>query len=1029
MKKFISVLVAILMNSMFLNGQTISSSVQNSFSTSTGFIQNQGQINNNVQNCLEVEYYLSAQDMDVFFSKDKISFVFKNSDMQYYRIDQVLYNPTSNLRIIPKEKSDARYNFYTSECPDGITGIRSYKKLIYQNVYENIDLVFYFKGNKLKYDFVVHPYADFKKIQFSYDGYSGIDINKYSINIQSPLGNFTDRLPLIYTKNDSGTNILSGNFKVKNNILGFNIDEYDRSKMLIIDPEIQWSTYLGGSSGDEVRSVTVDTDNNIIVVGNSSSNNYPTTSGAIQTSPRGGYDWTVSKFSSDGNLIWSTLIGSSSRDASFQADLGPDNSIWICGDITSYGFPVTNDAFQKTFGGGTGDAGFAGLSKDGKLLYATYYGGNDYDALQDIGVDSKGNIWLTGRTMSSNFSVTSDAIDKGKGGTYDAVLVKFNSDYQREYATFWGGSHDEFAEGIAIDYEDNIIISGYSYSTDYPASASAYQKNKNDVYDAFIAKFRNDGTPVWSTLFGGNNQDYGSNIATDHENNIILFGYTASTDLDTDNKSFQKNNGGNVDAFCAKFSPDGNFKWSTYVGGSGNEGTTTINDQQGGVATDSYGNIAVCAYTGSKDFPTTADAIQKSNAGALDAFVTVFDKDGKEIWSTYFGGKGNDYAKDVCFDLDNNLIFTGMTSSSDLYTTVNAYQKNLANDNDGFIVRMREKKDTCDETSFVYDDFSDPKNLKLVGQTSHQQNYIRLTPSRINSIGAMWYHRPLPVLNGFTTEFSFRMSDGIAGNDDEASLPGADGIVFVIQNSGNNIIGGDGGRIGYSGLNNSLAIEFDLYANDSKQIVNFNDPNGNHVALMKSVDNIISARHTESNTLAINDSILEIKSDKTEYFAKIDYNIIDKTLRVYLGEDDNYGQPVINYYPIELDQVLNLNEGEWAYMGFTSATGESYQIHDIMSWYVCPQPTESILSVEDDAEIGQLNCFDISGSRQLSFHLESPGNPVIRIFDLLGREVFTDTMHDLPAGKNIYLMPDYLSGVYFYHIIHNDKLINGKILL
>ena len=339
--------------------------------------------------------------------------------------------------------------------------------------------------------------------------------------------------------------------------------------------------------------------------------------------------------------------------------------------------------------------------------------------------------------------------------------------------------------------------------------------------------------------------------------------------------------------------------------------------------------------------------------------------------------------------------------------------------------------DTCDETSFVYDDFSDPKNLKLVGQASHQQNYIRLTPSRINSIGAMWYHRPLPVLNGFTTEFSFRMSDGIAGNDDETSLPGADGIVFVIQNSGNNIIGGDGGRIGYSGLNNSLAIEFDLYANDSKQIVNFNDPNGNHVALMKSVDNIISARHTESNTLAINDSILEIKSDKTEYFAKIDYNIVNKTLRVYLSESDYYGQPVINYYPIELDQVLNLNEGEWAYVGFTSATGESYQIHDIMSWYVCPQPTESILWVDDEAaNETQLNSYySIDGNRNLTYCLEAPGDAIIKIYDLLGREVLSDKLNDLPAGQNTYQLPQNLSGIYFYYILYNNKLINGRIIL
>jgi hypothetical protein len=210
----------------------------------------------------------------------------------------------------------------------------------------------------------------------------------------------------------------------------------------------------------------------------------------------------------------------------------------------------------------------------------------------------------------------------------------------------------------------------------------------------------------------------------------------------------------------------------------------------------------------------------------------------------------------------------------------------------------------------------------------------------------------MPVKNGFTTEFSFKMTGGINGTESDSSLPGADGLAFVIQNSNPKAIGGLGGKIGYDLIPNSLAVEYDLFANDAKQIENLHDPNGNHVAVMSLGKEPNSSDHASGAELGINKNIFEMKSDGTVYYSKVEYNLEPSVLKVFLSKiESSFGYPIIEVSNIDLTKLLNLFEGEWAYVGFTSATGSSYQNHDILSWEFCPKPTDSQQTGVEEEEI------------------------------------------------------------------------------
>ncbi|MBM2816493.1 MAG: Por secretion system C-terminal sorting protein [Ignavibacteria bacterium] len=272
--------------------------------------------------------------------------------------------------------------------------------------------------------------------------------------------------------------------------------------------------------------------------------------------------------------------------------------------------------------------------------------------------------------------------------------------------------------------------------------------------------------------------------------------------------------------------------------------------------------------------------------------------------------------------------------------------------------------------------------LKFVSKANQAGKAIRLTEATAMTQSAMWYGNLVNAGKGFETVFSFRMSQGFNATDDGSS-PGAEGIAFVIQNSSLTALGFPAGNMGFAGISNSVAIEFDTYNNKT----DMNDPDGNHVAVFCNGTNGNYAFHNSQFCLGTSSNIPQMRADNTLYYAKIDYNMEPGKLRVWLDNTGKFdGSPALTIDKFDLAKAINLDNGR-AYIGFTSATGDSYQIHEIQSWKYCSS-NYYITGVPENKEF------------YLKFNLPTGGDAEITIFDILGKTVFYSHERELDMGQN-----------------------------
>jgi hypothetical protein len=404
-----------------------------------------------------------------------------------------------------------------------------------------------------------------------------------------------------------------------------------------------YSTYLGGSSQDEAKGIAVDTRGQIYVTGSTSSNDFPTTPNTLQPvfgSTPVSEHWTpsdafVAKLSAAGNtLLYSTYLGGSSQDEAKGIAVDTRGQVHVAGWTYSDDFPVTPQALQPVLNSAPTelspmpDAFIAKLNPTGSaLVYSTYLGGSTNEVGNDIAVDSRGQVYVTGVTESEDFPTTPKALQPAhKGGDLDAFVAKFNvTGTALVYSTYLGGGHRDEANGIAVDTHGQVYVTGRTESEDFPVTPQALQPvpGSDSFYsDAFVAKLNAAGDAlVYGTYLGGSRWDNGRAIAVDLRGRASIVGETDSEDFPT-RKALQPSRiepdqFGFVppDAFMAQLNATGTeLVYSTYFGGSGW-------DSGYGVAVDSYGKTYVVGHTDSEDFPTTRNALQPGLGGFWDAFV------------------------------------------------------------------------------------------------------------------------------------------------------------------------------------------------------------------------------------------------------------------------------------------------------------------------------------------------------------------------------------------------------------------------
>ena len=453
---------------------------------------------------------------------------------------------------------------------------------------------------------------------------------------------------------------------------------------------LDWSTFLGGSSGDCIQGIAVDDSGCAYVIGWTQSTDFPVTAGALDTIPGGSADVLVAKIDPAGNTIcYATLLGGSGYEWGYGIAIDPLGNIYLSGTTTSSDFPVTPEALDTSYNGGCDDAFVARLNSSGSALdYATYLGGSYGDYGRTVAIDSSGNACLIGWTMSPNFPVTAGALDTTyNGGDYDVFVTKLNPPGSALiFSSFLGGNDRDVGYGIALDDSSNAYLTGATCSANFPATAGALDTaHHGGIEDVFVVKLKSLGTHLcYATFLGGGGADIGQAIAVDSAGNTYIAGRTSSSDFPTSISAFDTSfNGGGSDAFVVKLAAAGNtLAFATFLGGAAIEDACAI-------ALSKSSHVFLAGHTESADFPTTAGALDTLLDGTSDIYIADIGDGGSVLhYSTFFGGSSREEAAGIAVNKARRVHVSGNTRSIDFPTTALAFDTSYNGNGDTFLARL-----------------------------------------------------------------------------------------------------------------------------------------------------------------------------------------------------------------------------------------------------------------------------------------------------------------------------------------------------
>ena len=414
-----------------------------------GFRENKGQLvdqNDNKRN--DILYYGSINQMSYYLKKDGISYqLYKKSegsdDITIQRLDISWLGANTLTTVERAGKLIAKENYYNT--PDGkeILAVESFETVRYKNIYQGIDLKYYHKEGSLKYDYIVKPYEDYKRIALKVEGADQITLNADgTISLQTPLGTITEGKPVAYQDGRA----INTNWKLDGNILSFVVSDYDRSKELVIDPLVyhwlkNYGSYPGGTGFGAVQNdiLTSATDNmgNVIV------------GGRYDNIPSMGNPAVVfmTKYDAAGSFIWDYQALNTAYFGSVEDIFVNNNTIYFCGATTAQNI-ATSGSYQVVLGGQT-DAIIEKISSFGAVVWRSYYGGANTDIAKSCSVDGNGNLFIAGTTNSNNNISSVAAYQSVIGGANDGFLINMDTNGVRKWGTYFGGSGNEQVNSCA----------------------------------------------------------------------------------------------------------------------------------------------------------------------------------------------------------------------------------------------------------------------------------------------------------------------------------------------------------------------------------------------------------------------------------------------------------------------------------------------------------------------------------------------------------------------------------------------------
>jgi hypothetical protein len=699
------------------------------------FERNQGQSDK------AVEFLSRGKGYTLFLTPTQAVFSLRNTDNRASVLRMNLVGANAKAQLDGEQELQGKVNYLIgNDRTKWRTGIPTFRKVHYDDVWSGIDMVWYGTQTELEYDFVVKPGSDVSRLKIGFEGAEKMRLDDQgNLMITSNGEEVKHSAPVIYQEQAEGRVSVAGKYVIKEaNEISLEVGNYDHDKPLVIDPVLVYSSYIGGSSNDQGFAVAANANGEAYVAGETSSDSvtFPLKN-AIQSEQIATLAFITRMNAFGTDILYSTFLGDATGFCTLDVcgteirgiAVATDGKISITGatvnDNNESDFPVTDNALQKN-GFCIGvcglepdrrvDAFVTQLSADGtQILYSTFFGGSAsasgfggraFDAGNAIAIDSSNRIYITGQTASNNLP-TKHAFQWSRHSEYqgqDAFVAVFNptatsGNASLLYSSYYGGDGDEAGKGIAVDNDRNAYIVGSTASTDLETKSAASSPLQSTFQggstDGFVAKVDTeaDGNAslTYSTYFGGNINDRVEAVAVDPFQRAYITGASNSSTSSFPLKNAFDSTQTNGEAFVAKLNADGTaLFYCSFLGG--NNGNTSADGEEGlGLTIDFGGNVYVTGRTTSgASFPSVLPlpANQQGTAflAKIEATISATTVP-KLLYSSTFGGNGA-RGDAVALDTRGNVYLAG-TTTGNLTTTATAFDTSFnGGGNDAFVAKF-----------------------------------------------------------------------------------------------------------------------------------------------------------------------------------------------------------------------------------------------------------------------------------------------------------------------------------------------------
>lgn len=664
----------------------------------------------------------------------------------------------------------------------------------YPQIYPGVDLVYYGDPQRLEHDFVVAAGADAAPIRWQIEGAERLSTAANGdLMMQTSDGIVKLLAPVAYQNLNGRRSLVDASFELlADNTVSFRLGAYDEEHELVIDPVLEYGTYLGGARADAHAAIQVNTDGEAYVVGATRSLDFPVTAGAEQDAYAGGscgsgsivatpcFDIFVAKLNADGSdLLWATYFGGAGNDLPADAALSASGAIAITGTTESRDFPASEQALQKTStdeGTARADAFALVLNASGRLVYSTLLGGSGVDQGVAVAIETDGSTAIVGHTKSVDFPTSANAFQSAKSGDADHADVFFTRLSPRgdalAYSTYLGRPLEERGGGVAALGRGRYAISGSTASPQFPLDAEGRVGSPVGRADAFVAFF-DDQRYLGASLIGGSGNDVGGELASDGGEGVYLIGSTDSRDLPTTVGAplpvWKRSLGFLAHLSGTPFNPiPQRPDLLTYMVGSADE-----------LAVDSAGGAWVAGVTASSS-PLFGGSLAPGCEGSLlRRFVN-----GRLAYSSLAPGLG-----DIAVGPDRSIFSAGTDAGGNLRTTPGAWQSEPAGRSDVYIAKWKIAEEdeislTCIEhgASFTPGEVAPGQLVTLFGSGLGRLNAAGLiveegrVATEVDGIQVLFDDEPAPLLFVWWNQINAVAPYGIAGSDEVEIVVVKDGV-------------------------------------------------------------------------------------------------------------------------------------------------------------------------------------------------------------------------------------------------------------